>query len=449
MTGVGVVLFVGAAALGGAAGFWLERHSVRRLLERMRGTQRELEATNRSLEAIVQARTRDVLRAERKYRSLMGQAPTGILLWDPETLEISEANVRAGELLGERPRDLVGRGAESLLSPHDRTRTLRALRRVLEVGNVHLDEVWLESRAGVTFPAEVVASIVRFDDESAVLVLIRDLSDLKEFERRTALLNQQIRRTEKMASMGQLAAGVAHEINNPMGYVSSNINRLVEYAKRLPELIRSASGSGISIGALAEVNELVGELEEIALDANEGVSRVTEIVRALREFSHGTSSATRLEWVDLNKVVRNCLTLVRNEVKHCAVELNLPELPPVRCQPLQIGQVVMNLVLNAAQAAERGGRISLSSHASGEVVHIAVEDNGRGIAVEHLPRIFEPFFTTKPVGCGTGLGLAVSHEIVRRHHGQLCVDSRVGRGTRFVIELPCDPSAVKEGEPKA
>ena len=438
----GLLLAVVGAALSAAAGFRL-----RQQLQRARAAQAEFEATNRSLERTVQERTRDVQRAERKYRSLMGQAAAGILLWDPETLEIAEANAKAGELLGERPRDLVGRTAESLMSPRDRSRAVRALRGVLEVGHVRLDEVELEARGGVAFPAEISASMVRFGDDAAVLVLLRDLRDAKELERRTALLNLQIRRSEKMASIGQLAAGVAHEINNPMGYVASNINRLVEYAKRLQELIQTVTGRESAIGALGEVDELVGELEEIAHDASEGVNRVSEIVRALREFSHGSSSELCLAWADINGVVRNCITLVHNEVKqHAEVELSLSPLPQVRCHAMQIGQVVMNLVLNAAQAIEGAGRIHISTHASNDRIHIAIEDDGRGIAAEHLPRIFEPFFTTKPVGQGTGLGLAVSHEIIRQHGGQLWVDSRVGHGTRVVIELPCDASDSAEAE---
>ena len=179
----------------------------------------------------------------------------------------------------------------------------------------------------------------------------------------------------------------------------------------------------------------------------EGVNRVSEIVCALREFSHGSSSDLSLAWADLNGVVRNCITLVHNEVKqHAEVELSLSPLPQVRCHAMQIGQVVMNLVLNAAQAIEGEGRIHIATHDSGDRIHIAIEDDGRGIAAEHLSRIFEPFFTTKPVGQGTGLGLAVCHEIIRQHGGQLWVDSRVGHGTRVVIELPCDPPDSAEVE---
>jgi PAS domain S-box-containing protein len=410
-----------------------------RMLERVERTQAELRETNRNLEAIVGARTLDLRRSERKYRSLVGQATVGILLWDPDTLAILEANAKAGELLGERPRDLLRTGADALFTAGDREQALRALRRTSEVGAVRLPEVELwHARCGA-FPAEVSASMVRFGEEAVVLGLIRDLSETKEFERRTALLNEQIQRTEKEVSIGQLAAGVAHEINNPMGYVASNINRLVEYSNRLVEIVSEATYSTAMSPLMRELHELVGELESIAQESREGVSRVIEIVRALREFSHGGAGDLTTQCADLNDVVKNCLALVQNDVKE-RVDLDLAPLPSVLCHPMQIAQVVMNLIVNAAHAVEPPGRIRVSSYDSGDLVHIAVDDDGPGIPELQLAQIFDPFFTTKPVGHGTGLGLAVSHEIVRRHQGHLWVDSQEGRGSRFLLELPLEAS---------
>ena len=163
---------------------------------------------------------------------------------------------------------------------------------------------------------------------------------------------------------------------------------------------------------------------------------MTEIVTALREFSHGGRADVGYEWIDLNRVIRNCLTLTRNEIKHQAtVHLDLQPLPPTCCHATQIGQVLMNLIRNAAQAMEQPGMILITSCSGGDRVHLVIEDNGRGITAEDLPKIFDPFFTTKSVGQGTGLGLSVSHEIIRNHGGSLWVDSRVGHGTRFLIEL--------------
>ncbi len=434
MPGLAVLLVVAlvvllALAAGVAAG--------RALALRRSGVLRKLQETNRNLETIVEARTQDLRRSERKYRSLVGQATVGILLWDPETLAILEANAKAGELLGQRPRDLLRTGIDALFTAADRERALRVLRRTSEVGAVRLPEVELGRAEGRAFPAEVSASLVRFDEEAVVLGLIRDLTETKEFERRAVLLNEQIQRTEKEVSIGQLAAGVAHEINNPMGYVASNINRLIEYSKRLVEIVSEATYSSAMSPLMRELHELVGELEAITEESREGVSRVIDIVQALREFSHGGAGDRSTQWADLNDVVRNCLRLMQNRVKE-RVDLDLAPLPPVRCHPMQIAQVVMNLIVNALYAVEPPGRVRVVSYDSGERIHIAVDDDGPGIPEAQLSLIFDPFFTTKPVGHGTGLGLAVSHEIVRRHQGDLWVDSQEGRGTRFLLELPRD-----------
>jgi PAS domain S-box-containing protein len=413
--------------------------SFNRMCERIQTTQRELEEINRNLEAIVAARTRELRRSEQKYRSLVGQANEGILIWEPETLRILEANARAGELLGTRPRDLLSRTFDTFIEPNARATAVRALRTVSRLGAASLDEVEMLREADASFPAEVGASLVRFGEDRVVLGIMRDLRPKKDLERKAALLNQQVMQAEKMSSIGLLAAGVAHEINSPMGYVSSNVNRLVEYAKRLEELVQKASLSATT--GRVEFVELVGDVDEIAQETREGVQRVTEIVRALREFAHGGTGESEYDWVDLNRTIENCLALLHNQVKHRAtVELDLEPLPRVRCHRTQIAQVLMNLLRNASDAVDPPGHIRISSYDSGDSLHIAVEDDGGGVDPAHLDQLFEPFFTTKEVGAGMGLGLAVSREIVRRHKGDLTVDSVAGRGTRFLVELPRGPS---------
>jgi PAS domain S-box-containing protein len=414
------------------------------MYERIQQTQHDLEEINRNLEAIVAARTRELRRSEQKYRSLVGQANEGILLWQPDTLQILEANARAGELLGVRPRDLLTRTFDSCIAAPVRRVAVRALRTVSGMGAASLDEVQLLREGGGIFPAEVGASLVRFGEERVVLGILRDLAPKKDLERKTALINQHVMQTEKMTSIGLLAAGVAHEINSPMGYVSSNANRLVEYAKRLEDLFQQ--GPGVPGSDRTEAQELLSDLDEIARETREGVQRVTEIVSALREFAHGGTKESAYDLVDLNRVIRNCLTLVHNQIKNRAtVELDLEPLRPVRCHRTQIAQVLMNLVRNAADAVTPPGRIRISSYDSGSSLHVAVEDEGGGIDPAHLEHLFEPFFTTKPVGAGMGLGLAVSREIVRRHSGDLTVDSVVGRGTRFLLELPRESSPDEAG----
>ncbi len=397
--------------------------------------QAEVEEIRRKLEEVVAHRTEELRRSDQKYRNLVGQSRDGILLWEPHTLQILEINARGAELLGMRPRDLVSRPFHGFFAPSQRASALRTLRGVSRTGSAILDDVELVQEGGTLFHAEVEASIVRFPDGNAILGIVRDLSPSKSLERQAALVSQQMIEAEKMASIGLLASGVAHEINNPMGYVTSNVNRLTEYARRLGDLLRKSAA--LEGEDRTEINELLGELEEIACETHEGIERVSEIVEALREFAHGGTGGPGREWVDLNRVIRNCLTLCHNRLKdRAAVELELETLPQVRCHPTQIAQVLMNLLRNAADAVQPGGHIRVFSYDSGDRVQIAVEDDGPGIEREHLARIFEPFFTTKPVGAGSGLGLSVSREIARRHGGELSVDSLAGRGTRFLLELP-------------
>jgi PAS domain S-box-containing protein len=424
------------------------------MLTQVRSDHAKMEETNRNLEAIVNERTRELQRSERKYRSFLEQAGAGILVWDPESLRIVEANARAGELFGDVPAKLLNGSVDELFAARDRARRSDELSEINEQGTVLLNDVDLEQRHGGSFPAEIEASLVRFGNETLVLGMFRDLTETRALERREVLLNEKVSRSERMASIGQLAAGVAHEINNPMSYMASNVNRLVDFSKLLAEITEQSLAPGAALDRLAEINGIVADLQEIAADTSEGVARVTEIVTALREFSHGGRADAGYEWVDINRVIRNCLTLVRNDIKERAtVHLELQPLPRILCNATQIGQVLMNLLSNAAQAMDNHGVILVTSCSGGDRVHLAVEDNGRGIPPDELPKIFDPFFTTKSLGHGTGLGLSVSHEIIRRHGGALWVDSRVGHGTRFLIELlrdgPPEDGMLDEDSPAA
>ncbi len=260
----------------------------------------------------------------------------------------------------------------------------------------------------------------------------------------------QLLQSEKMASIGQLAAGVAHEINNPVGFISSNLNSLRGYTEGLVELIRAYERAD---GVLSEHPELaasingtrervdfrflVEDIDELLQESQDGVERVRTIVRDLRDFSR--SGSRELSRCDLYQGIRSTLNVAANELKYKArVETEYAELPEVVCCISQINQVLLNLLVNAAQAIEEQGIIWLRTGYQDERVWIEVEDNGRGIPREYVSRVFDPFFTTKPVGKGTGLGLSLSWGIIRDHGGELEVDSEEGRGTRFRIWLPVE-----------
>ena len=262
-------------------------------------------------------------------------------------------------------------------------------------------------------------------------------------------IETQLLQTEKMASIGQLAAGVAHEINNPLGYVYSNLHTLGDYVDDMLRLIgayedaeRLADTSGTAWDKLRAVKRGIdfanvrGDVVSLVEESREGIQRVKKIVQDLKEFSHAESND---EWAkaDLHKGIESTLNIAKNEFKYKAViERAYGDLPMVECVPSQINQVVMNILINAGQAIKEDGLIRIATGVEGEEVWIDITDNGSGISKEHLTRIFDPFFTTKQVGVGTGLGLSLSYSIIGKHHGRIEVDSTPGTGTRFRIRLP-------------
>lgn len=270
----------------------------------------------------------------------------------------------------------------------------------------------------------------------------------------------QVLQQEKMASIGQLAAGVAHEINNPLGFVLSNFETLKNYVDRLLEMMNSfrelhRRASEEKIPSLQEnveqiailekkkkLNYILQDLEPIFKETNDGLSRVGNIVKALRLFSR-VDQQQNFEEFDLNEGVKNTLIVARNEVKYVAeVQENLNEVPAVRAVGGQINQVLLNLIMNAAHAIKAKdidglGLITVSTYTDGQFVYCSIADTGTGIAEEIKKDVFNPFFTTKPVGQGTGLGLSISYDIiVNKHQGDISFKSEAGIGTTFVIKLP-------------
>ncbi len=260
--------------------------------------------------------------------------------------------------------------------------------------------------------------------------------------------HEQLIQTEKLASIGQLAAGVAHEINNPIGYVHSNLSTLVNYTSHLLALIE-AYEAAVSRGPVDDVITEIGEmrrrfdiefvradLPQLLSESQEGVERVRKIVQDLKDFSRSDASD---EWIraDLHKGLDSTLNIVWNELKYKArVVKTYGELPRVECIPSELNQVFLNILVNAGQAIEQNGVITVTTTLEGAEACIAIGDDGAGIAEDVLPRIFDPFFTTKTVGAGTGLGLSISYGIVKKHGGRFEVSSAPGQGTLFKIYIP-------------
>jgi hemerythrin-like metal-binding protein len=267
-----------------------------------------------------------------------------------------------------------------------------------------------------------------------------------ELEARVAERTRELLQAEKMASIGQLAAGVAHEINNPIGFVNSNLgtlNHYVEQLLRLAELGVSVP-AGQALAAEIDFDFMRSDLPGLLKDSREGLERVRKIVADLKDFSH----VDEAEWqeADLLAGLESTLNVVAHELKYKAeiVRLLAP-LPPVRCIPAQINQVFMNLLVNAAQAIAEHGVITLRSGQAGERVWVEIADTGSGMDETTRRRLFEPFYTTKPVGTGTGLGLSVTWEIMQQHGGTLDVTSAPGQGSSFRVWLPIAGPALRQG----
>jgi len=426
---------------------------------------RQLAATNEALE-LSNARLQESIaeagqmasRAEAAHaelRQIFDTATDGILVIDKE-LKVLRANRTLCDMLGMTPEEAVGKTCSSVL-PHAECGTSDCpVRRILAgEEQVELDMGLHADNGGRLFCTTTAAPYQDADNQVVgVLCTIRDVT-----ERRT--METQLRHAQKLESIGQLAAGIAHEINTPTQYVGDNTRFLQEAFEDLMrvvekhgELVRAVAEGGAAADvaeqarALAEDVDLDYLNQEIpsAIDQSlEGVARVAKIVRAMKEFSHpGGDEKTRL---DLNRAIETTITVARNEWKYVAeVETDFDDaISGVACFPGDLNQVVLNIIVNAAHAiagvvgdgADGKGTIRVTTRRSGQWVEIRISDSGTGIPHDVQPRIFDPFFTTKEVGKGTGQGLALAYSIVtEKHGGTLTFETEAGKGTTFVIRLP-------------
>ena len=375
---------------------------------------------------------------------------------------ITFSNPAADSLLGDEiGSGVAGRQINAVFGLRKNDKTLRFAEspffKVLKTGHaLRDDDALFQRRDGRSLRVAFACSpLVEEGRRNAVIISFRDIRNLRRAQ-------QDALQASKLASVGQLAAGIAHEINTPIQYVGDNLRflvdafdallRLVETCRGIIEANRpSADGEGRTVlrQAMVETDAdyLFQEIPNAITQSLDGVGQVARIVLAMKEFSHpGEREKTP---VDLNRSVENTLAVSRNEWKHVAeVQVDLdPDLPTVMCLPGEMNQVLLNMVVNAAQAISAGtpgekGKISIATRWRGENVDIVVEDDGVGMSEEVKERIFDPFFTTKEIGKGTGQGLAICRDVVvSKHGGRISVDSEVGRGTTFTISLPVDGKA--------
>ena len=324
---------------------------------------------------------------------------------------VRAANERLAALLGLTTEQLAGRWLGRFLSA-DVLNPPRELRDV---------ECRLLPVQGA--PVDVsVSTLVNRDKRGkpgGIVLIVRDL-------REVVALRSRLLTSGRMAAVGELAAGIAHELNNPIAYVRSNLSVLREHVDTLRKALTSAPPG---------LEAVLAEAEEIVEESLEGMDRAAGIVRDVREFSHAGSGGRHV--ADLRDLVEQSARVARLQTPQGAViEVACEGLPSLECEPQRLKQLFLNLLVNAGQAVADGGHIRVGGEPAEGGVLLRFRDDGNGIAPEHLERIFDPFFTTKPVGVGTGLGLAIAFRIVEEHSGRIEVSSAPGAGTEFRVWLP-------------
>jgi PAS domain S-box-containing protein len=401
-----------------------------------------------------------VAESERRYRQVTESSLDAIVVAD-EQQRITLFNPAAERAFGYRAAEVLGQPLETLMPAEFRDQHRQGFRRYLttRVPRIVGRTVELRGRRkdGTDFPLELSLSALDLGGELQFLGAIRDLTE--RYRMRSIVVQ-----TEKLASIGLLSAGVAHEINNPLAYVANNLvvlerdlrglmALLAVYDQAQGDLARVRPDLADQARALAEDMDLPyvrDNLDRLLTRTREGVLRVTKIVRSLSSLAR--TAPPQLQEASIPDLVESSLEIIRGQLRRRGIEVEQRYDDPgkVRCVVTQLSQVLLNLLVNAMHAIEAReggppGRIVVSTHRAADELVIEVADNGCGIDSKDLPRLFDPFFTTKPVGEGTGLGLSISHNIVTGHGGRIEVDSRRGEGSRFCVFLPLDPHLRKEG----
>ncbi|HBA66343.1 MAG TPA: histidine kinase [Methylococcaceae bacterium] len=430
----------------------------------------ELAGTNRQLQII----RRRYEESEKRLHDILNSLDSVVWSMEPGTFKLLYLNDAAEDISGRPVRDFLERPDLwlSIVDPKDKQNVENRLADLPTIGSRKLtyrilrpdgEQRWLYQ--SMRYIRDENGEPLRIDGITADITEHKKAEDLLK-QRNTELqqaliqlqeLQQQLMQSEKMSSIGQLAAGVAHEINNPIGYINSNLTSLKNYIEDILELVEmyenldSVYGDAERIGSLQAFKRQIDLpfLKEDVLDllneSLEGAERVKKIVQDLKDFSH-VGGDDDWQWADLHACLDSTLNIVHNETKYKAdIIKEYGDLPRVWCLPHQLNQVFMNLLVNAAHAIEDKGTITIRSGTEdGCRIWIEITDTGKGIAEEHITKIFDPFFTTKPVGKGTGLGLSVSYSIIKKHDGEIRLDSRVGEGTTFRILLPIEKKELDE-----
>ena len=398
-----------------------------------------------------------LLLSEEKHRLLVANASDAIVILQDESIKF--ANPKAEEISGYSAEELTQISLVNLIHPEDRDMVLdRYQRKSKEEKLTDTYTFRIQNKTGQEVWVQLKTTFIPWEGKPAALTFLRDISEIKQVEEREKQIKSQLLQSEKMASIGQLAAGVAHEINNPTGFVSSNLRTLADYIKDISglskeyrKLLAELKQNSAPDGDLPDVSEqvkritdleeevdidfLLNDISELIEESRGGTERIKKIVQDLKDFAH--PGEDKPKFADINKNLDSTVNVVWNEIKYKAeVTKDYGDLPAIQCYPQLLNQVFVNILVNAAQSIKERGKIGIKTRADNGYVEIKISDTGSGIPKENLAKIFDPFFTTKEVGKGTGLGMNVAYNIIKKHNGLIDVESEVGKGTTFTIKIP-------------
>ncbi|MCH8343999.1 MAG: response regulator [Planctomycetes bacterium] len=419
----------------------------RKTIERyLRGDEFNVHTASSGTEAlsVVESKHPDVILLDVQMPQVDGFEVCRALKADPATRDIPVIFVTGEEATKQKIRGFEAGGADYINKSSDESEVIARVRAHARIG--HLQDELRRSRD------ELAAQLAKTQEH---MQKERELAKQVEDQR------LQLLQAEKMASIGQLAAGVAHEINNPIGFISSNLNSLQKYARDIERVLRAYdelrcecdhSNPGVATKAdevkrileEVEIDYVLSDLADLINESIEGAHRVRQIVGDLRDFSHLDSPDLAEE--DINQLIDKTINVAWNELKYkTEVVREYGKIPAISCYGGKLGQVFLNLLVNAAQAIEKRGTITVRTGQDHQHIWIEIADTGCGIPAQQLNRIFDPFFTTKEVGKGTGLGLHLAYTIVEAHGGRISAASTVGKGTTFRIQLPLEGAPQPKG----